>query len=38
MFHLYTLWKYQKTTGGLMFSRGIEVEHLLKIGWFESDY
>ena len=28
----YTLWKHQKTSGFLMFSVGIEVEHWLKIG------
>ena len=29
IFHLYSPWKHQKTTGFLMFQRGIEVEH-----WF----
>ena len=32
VFHFYTSRKYQKTVGFLMFSGGIEVEQLLKIG------
>ena len=32
MFHFYTPWKLQKTFGFLIFSRGIEVEHWLKMG------
>ena len=32
MFHFYILWKHQKTSGFLMFSGGIEVEHWLKMG------
>ena len=32
MFHFYAVWKHQKTEGFLMFSKGIEVEHLLKMG------
>ena len=31
MFHFYTSWKHQKTTGSLMFSGFILVEHLLKM-------
>ena len=39
MFHFYTPWKHQKTSGFLMFSGGIEVEQWLKMGyliWFLS--
>ena len=32
MFHFYTPRKHQKTSGFLMFSRAIEVEHWLKMG------
>ena len=32
MFHFYTIWKHQKTSGFLIFSGGIEVEHWLKMG------
>ena len=31
-FHFYTLWKYQKSSGFLMFSGGIKVEYWLKMG------
>ena len=33
MFHFYTPSKYQKTSGFLIFSGGIEVENWLKIGY-----
>ena len=32
MFHFYTPRKHQKTSGFLIFSGGIEVEHWLKLG------
>ena len=32
-FHFYTPGKHQRTVGFLMFSRGIEVEHWLKMGY-----
>ena len=32
MFHFYTPWKHQKTSGFLTFSGSIEVEHWLKMG------
>ena len=32
MFHFYTLWKRQKAFGFLMFSSGIEIERLAKMG------
>ena len=32
MLYFNTPWKHQKTGGFLMFSRGIEVEHWLKMG------
>ena len=32
MSHFYAFWKHQKTEGFLMFLKGIEVEHLLKMG------
>ena len=32
MFHFYIPRKHQKTSGFLMFSGGIEVEHWLKMG------
>ena len=31
MFHSYSSWKRQKTSGSLMFSGGIDMEHWLKI-------
>ena len=32
MFHFYTPWKHQKTRGFFIFSGGVEIEHLLKMG------
>ena len=31
VFHFYAPWKHQKTSGFLMFSGGIEIEHWLKM-------
>ena len=32
IFHTYAPWKHKKTSGFQVFSRGIEVEHWLKMG------
>ena len=33
MFYFYTPWKHQKTSGFLMFPRGIDVKHWLIMGY-----